>query len=97
MSDDSISEDDPVVLKLDECLKVLEPLFDSVHITATRKCQDGRGTFTDTISRGNGNAEARYGSLKTTVIKLEEEMRWKMRWALDHPDENPRAAIGFVP
>lgn len=97
MSDDLISEDDPVVVKLEECLKALEPLFDSVHITATRKCRDGRGTFTDTISRGNGNAAARFGSLKFTVLKLEEEARWQMRQALDHPDEEPRRAIGFVP
>lgn len=96
MSEETISEDDPAVVKLEECLDALGPLFDSVHICCTRKGQNDMGTFTDTISRGNGNAEARYGSLKTTVIKLEEKMKWQMRNALDNPDDEPRQSIGFV-
>jgi hypothetical protein len=83
MSENVLPESDPRVQLVEKSLRDLSEFFDSVHIVCTRKDHDNDGSFTDTISRGLGNAEARYGSLKATVIRLEEQMRWKMRRALE--------------
>lgn len=83
MSEDVLPESDPGVERVEKALLELAEFFDSVHIVCTRKDHDYKGGFTDTISRGHGNTDARYGSLKTTVIKMEEQMRWEMRRALE--------------
>lgn len=83
MSEDSLPESDPGVQRVEAALLDLSEHFDSVHIVCTRKDHDGKEGYTDTISRGNGNATARYGSLKATVIRLQEAMKWKMRKALE--------------
>lgn len=86
MSDDTTStseipEDDPGVVRIESALTEIGEFFDSVHIVATRRDRDGNLGFTDIVSRGTGNAHARYGSLKDTVVKLEEKMRIDMRKA----------------
>lgn len=73
---DELPETDAGVMLITSSLESLREFFDSVHIVCTRYDNDGEG-FTDVISRGAGNWNARYGSLKETVIKLEESMRKK--------------------
>lgn len=86
MSEETISESDPGVQAVEAALRTLGEHFDSCHIVCTRKESDGKSGFTDIISRGNGNFYARYGSLRDSVIKLEEEIRFEMRSALESND-----------
>lgn len=81
MSAEPFPESDPGVVAVENALKALALHWGSVHICCTRYKNDNQGGYTDTISRGTGNTEARYGSLKQTVIKLEEKMRIDMRKA----------------
>lgn len=86
MSDDTASasqipEEDPGIVRMEQVLTDLGEFFDSVHVVATRRDHDSKGGFTDIVSRGVGNSHARYGSLKDTVVKLEEHMRIVMRKA----------------
>lgn len=84
---DELPEDDPGVSLVEKALEDLGEHFDSCHIICTRKEHDSKGGYTDTISRRNGNASAAFGSLKETVIKLEEQMRWQMRRSLEKDEE----------
>lgn len=81
MSGEPFPESDAGVQAVEDALQKLGEFWESAHIVCTRKDGDGSSSFTDTISRGNGNWSARYGSLKETVIKLEEKMRIDMRRA----------------
>lgn len=81
MSDEIFPDSDPGVVAVEAALQSLGEHWESAHIICTRKEHNQSGGFTDTISRGNGNWSARYGSLKETVIKLEEKMRIDMRKA----------------
>lgn len=76
MSEEILPESDPGVQRINSALETLLEHFDSVQIIATRYDGDG---CTDAISRGRGNWSARYGSMRESVLKMEESMRENMR------------------
>ena len=67
MSDTEVDDNDPDVLRVEKALVDLAEFFDAVHIIATN--YDGDKTETTLISRGKGNWQARYGSIRDQCSK----------------------------
>lgn len=77
MPETDIPEDDPDVLRVEKSARELMEHFDSIQIIATRYEPDEKETVT--ISRGIGNWSARYGSVRESMVKMEESFKEGIR------------------
>lgn len=64
--------------RVEKALDVLSEHFDAVQIFASR-CESGELNGTIRVERGSGNWFARYGQIRSWVIRMDEQEREAQR------------------